>query len=88
MEYSWTESRPELAADSKCGFCGLGWMGQWTEWLAMQGGGRAACRLPSPTCQVCCCQSVTLRGFILASCASLLTIRSAIVTGTLSEELD
>lgn len=48
VEYSWAESRPELAADCKCGLCGLGWMGQWTEWLAVQGGGRAACRLPSP----------------------------------------
>lgn len=61
MEYSWTESRPELAADSKCGLCGLGWMGQWTAWLAVQGGGRAVHRLPRPTCQVCCCPEVWLR---------------------------
>lgn len=36
MGYSWTESRPELAADSGCGLCGLA--EAWDGWGSGQSG--------------------------------------------------
>lgn len=69
MGYSWTESRPQLAADSGCGLCGLaeardGWGSGQNGWSSGMGGwgvgdggsGGALCTLPRLTSQLCSCQ--------------------------------